>query len=57
MILGGYDMRNMKRIVASLLVAILCLSMIPALAAPQTQGTIVVTTVDAVTGQPIQDAT
>ena len=50
-------MRNMKRIVASLLVAILCLSMIPALAAPQTQGTIVVTTVDAVTGQPIQDAT
>lgn len=50
-------MQHMKRMIASLLAAILCLGMIPALAAPEVQGTITVTTVDAVTGQPIQDAT
>ena len=48
-------MKKLKQVVSLLLVAVMCLGLLPAMAAPAGAGTITVKTTDTVTGQPLSN--
>lgn len=50
-------MKKLKQVVSLLLVAVMCLGLLPAMAAPAGAGTITVKTTDTVTGQPLSNVT